>query len=148
MPFAGRNKCFQRSTLHSVGSRKQRLLGSVACLALPTTVPETGSLVSMEALASGTPVVAFRTPPLAELIESGRTGFLVADADEMRRAFTRIDSISAAECRRAAEAHCALDAMTRGYLNLYQTLVLRFTATASADTVRVVDGPSPCIYRL
>jgi glycosyltransferase involved in cell wall biosynthesis len=104
------------------GPRKRRFLGSVSCLAVPTTVPETSSLVTMEALASGTPVVAFGTPALAELIENGRTGFLVADPDEMRRAFGRVGSISWRECRRSARTRCSLGGMTARYLSLYQTL--------------------------
>jgi glycosyltransferase involved in cell wall biosynthesis len=101
---------------------KRRLLGAVACVAVPTVVRETSSLVSMEALASGTPVVAFRTPALEELIETGRSGYLVNDVHEMRDAFSRIGRISAQECRRAAESRCAVEAMTARYLRLYREL--------------------------
>ena len=57
--------------------RKRRLLAAARCLLVPSLAQETSSLVAMEALASGTPVVAFRSGALPTLIEHGRTGFVV-----------------------------------------------------------------------
>ncbi len=66
--------------------RKRRLLSAAQCLIVPSLVPETSSLVAMEALACGTPVVANRVGALTEIVEHGRTGFLVKNTDEMSKA--------------------------------------------------------------
>ncbi len=65
---------------------KRRLLQSSRCLLVPTLAEETSSLVAMEALACGTPVIAFRRGALAEVVDDGVTGALVDNADEMAAA--------------------------------------------------------------
>src|SRR5207302_8304810 len=64
-------------------ARKHRLLAGARCLLIPSLVSETSSLVAMEAMASGTPVVAYRKGALVELIDHGRTGFIVDSKDAM-----------------------------------------------------------------
>lgn len=58
--------------------RKRLLLGMAKCVLIPSLVPETSSLVAMEALACGTPVIAFPSGALSDIIEHGITGFLVS----------------------------------------------------------------------
>jgi glycosyltransferase involved in cell wall biosynthesis len=101
---------------------KQQLLASARCLVVPSHVPETSSLVSMEALACGTPVVAFRTGALPEVIDHGRTGFLVSSVDEMAQALREVDAIDPAECRREAERRFSSELMISRYLDLYRQL--------------------------
>jgi CelD/BcsL family acetyltransferase involved in cellulose biosynthesis len=121
-------------------STKRELLRTACCVAIPTIVPETSSLVAMEALASGTPVVAFRTPALADLVDHGRTGFLVADCNEMRDALGRATSLSSADCRRAAEERCAADQMIDGYVRLYETIARRREPSFELDVLsRLAD---------
>jgi glycosyltransferase involved in cell wall biosynthesis len=103
-------------------ARKRRLLASARCLVVPSLVAETSSLVTMEALASGTPVIAFPSGALAEIVEHGRTGFLVKDVDEMAQAIRKADTIDPEECRRAARQRFPADRMIGEYLNLYQRL--------------------------
>jgi glycosyltransferase involved in cell wall biosynthesis len=100
---------------------KAALLAGARCLLVPSQAAETSSLVSIEALASGTPVVAFRRGALPDLIEEGRTGFLVDSVDEMAAAVQRCAAIDPAACRRAAERFSS-EVMCGRYLELYQRL--------------------------
>ncbi|HKV07235.1 MAG TPA: glycosyltransferase family 4 protein [Thermoanaerobaculia bacterium] len=103
-------------------ARKRRLLAAARCLVIPSQVAETSSLVAMEALACGTPVVAFRVGALPEIVEPGRTGFLVSGVEEMAEAIRQAETIDRRECRRAAEERFSADLMVSRYLNLYQDL--------------------------
>jgi glycosyltransferase involved in cell wall biosynthesis len=113
-----------RRFLGPVGfNRKRRLLAGARCLLVPSLAAETSSLVTMEALACGTPVIAFPVGALPEVIEHGRTGFLVNDVHEMTEAIARADSLDRSACRRAAETRFASDRMTAAYLRLYEWLL-------------------------
>ncbi len=105
------------------GERKQRLLEAARCLLLPTLAPETSSLTAMEALASGTPVVAYRSGALPEIIEGGVTGFLVANEQEMAEAIGRVHEIDPHACRAAAETRFDAERMVDDYLQLYAQML-------------------------
>jgi CelD/BcsL family acetyltransferase involved in cellulose biosynthesis/glycosyltransferase involved in cell wall biosynthesis len=119
----------------------QRLLAAARCVVVPSTIPETSSLVAMEALACGTAVVAARTPALEELIDDGETGLLVDSPSAMGSAFRRVGDISPAVCRRAAERRCSAEQMTAEYLSCYERLAHRHhpTATRAAQRPVTVD---------
>src|SRR5207302_6756652 len=102
--------------------RKRRLLGGARCLLAPSLAPETSSLVAMEALASGTPVIAFPAGALADIVEHGRTGFLVEDERQMAEAIHRAGTLDPEVCRESARTRFALTRMTERYLTLYQEL--------------------------
>jgi glycosyltransferase involved in cell wall biosynthesis len=70
---------------------------------MPITWPEPFGMVIVESLAAGTPVLAFANGAAPEIIEQGRTGFLVNDEDEMAAAVERAGSLDPLECRRGAE---------------------------------------------
>jgi glycosyltransferase involved in cell wall biosynthesis len=103
-------------------ARKRRLLAEARCLLVPSLAPETSSLVTMEAFACGTPVVAFPAGALPEIVEHGRTGFLVEDVESMAEAIGAVESLDSALCRRAAEARFSVRRMTAAYLALYERL--------------------------
>ena len=127
--------------LGAVGrARKQMLLARARCLLLPTLAPETSSLVAMEALAAGTPVVAFPSGALPDIVEHGRTGFLVRDVTEMAEAILRVPELDRADCRRAAEQRFGRDRMVTQYLALIDELLAREPGTAEA--CRRATGPS------
>jgi glycosyltransferase involved in cell wall biosynthesis len=105
------------------GARKWRLLRSARCLLAPSLVEETSSLVAREALAAGTPVIAYPKGALADIIEPGRTGFLVHDVEEMARAILRSRDLNPEDCRRVARERYSADRMTREYLELYRRLI-------------------------
>jgi len=102
--------------------RKHRLLAAARCLVVPSRISETSSLVSMEALACGTPVVAFRTGALPEVVEHGRTGLLVSSVEEMAQALRDVAALDSAECRRDAERRFSADVMISRYLERYRQL--------------------------
>lgn len=103
-------------------ARKRRLLGAARCLLVPSLAPETSSLVAMEALACGTPVVAFAAGALPEVVEHGRTGFIVADEREMAEAIREVDRIDPGECRAAARERFSIHRTAARYLSLYTRL--------------------------
>lgn len=102
--------------------RKRRLLAAARCLLVPSLVAETSSLVAMEALACGTPVIAFPSGALADMVEHGRTGYLVHDENEMADAIAVVDAIDPEACRRAARRRFSAARMTAEYLRLYRRL--------------------------
>jgi glycosyltransferase involved in cell wall biosynthesis len=115
------------------GARKRRLLASARCLVVASQAEETSSLVAMEALAAGTPVVARRVGALPDLVEHGRTGFLVDDVEEMAQAMRWCAALDPQVCRRAARARFSAGAMVADYLGLYRRLT-RGSALAAGRT--------------
>jgi glycosyltransferase involved in cell wall biosynthesis len=103
-------------------SRKRWLLASARCLLVPSLVPETSSLAAREALAAGTPVIAFRQGALADTVEHGRTGFLVDDEEGMAEAIRNAESIDPEACRQVARERFSLDRMVRQYFAAYEQL--------------------------
>lgn len=104
------------------GEAKRRLLAQARCVLIPSTAPETSSLVAMEALASGTPVIAYRSGALPEIVEHGVTGFLVDDVAGMAAAMNDVDRIDRQACRDRAVARFPLRRTTDAYLELYGRL--------------------------
>jgi len=105
------------------GEAKARLLSRARCLQIPSLAEETSSLVAMEALAAGTPVVALASGAIPEIVEDGRTGFLVRDAESMATAIGRTGDIDSQVCREVARERFSADAMVAQYLNLYAKLI-------------------------
>jgi glycosyltransferase involved in cell wall biosynthesis len=105
------------------GKKKANLLTTARCLLVPSLVPETSSLVAMEALACGTPVVAFPSGSLAEIVEHGKTGFLVQNAREMAEAIQAADQIDPEACRDAAQSRFSCERMTAQYLDMYRRII-------------------------
>jgi glycosyltransferase involved in cell wall biosynthesis len=102
--------------------RKRRLLAGARCLLVPSLVPETSSLVAMEAMACGTPVIAFPAGALPEIVEHGRTGYLVRDSREMALAIRSAGDIDPEACRHAARERFSAERMLAQYFELYERL--------------------------
>jgi glycosyltransferase involved in cell wall biosynthesis len=118
--------------------RKRRLLAGARCLLVPSLVQETSSLVAMEALACGTPVIAFPSGALPDIVENGRTGFLVNDQHEMAQAIRAAGEIDPETCRRAARERFSAVRMVAQYLNLYERLTGHTgVRSAEASGIRV-----------
>ena len=122
----------RRRFLGPVGfAGKRRLLAGARCLLVPSLAPETSSLVAMEAAACGTPVVAFRAGALPEVVEHGRTGFVVEDAAGMAEAIGRVETIDAAACREVARRRFSIERMTEAYIARYHALAARAVTQAA-----------------
>jgi glycosyltransferase involved in cell wall biosynthesis len=114
---------------------KWPLLSRARCLLQASLAPETSSLVAMEALACGTPVIAFSSGALPEIVENGRTGFLVRSAEEMACAISAARDLSPLHCLEAASTRFSVDRMTQSYVELYRSLIDAQKQPATADTL-------------
>lgn len=104
-------------------NEKPALLGRARCLLVPSSVSETSSLVAMEAMSAGTPVVALRSGALPEVIEHGVTGFIADSEEAMAEAVKRIGEISPEVCKASARKRFSSRRMIADYLKLYHELV-------------------------
>jgi glycosyltransferase involved in cell wall biosynthesis len=102
---------------------KMALLAEARCVLIPSLAAETGSLVAMEAISSGTPVIAFRSGALPELVEHGVTGFIVDSEQEMAEAVKRTGEISPAGCRDEALRRFQAASMVQRYIKLYRDIL-------------------------
>ena len=102
---------------------KRDLYARAACLLNPICWEEPFGLVPVEAMACGTPVIAFSRGAMPEVVIDGETGFLVRDVDSMAAAVERIDSIEPVRCRNHVEANFDVPVMVEGYLQLYREIV-------------------------
>ncbi len=116
------------------GSEKSLLLARAHCVVIPSLVRETSSLVAMETLASGTPVVGMRIGALPEIVEHGRTGWLVDKPEELPGAIEAAAQIRREECRAVAEERFSADRMAQAYLQLYEKLATEVSRAKASGT--------------
>lgn len=113
----------KRQYVGAVGiDEKIRLLASAKALLIPSLAAETSSLVAMEAAAAGTPVIAFRSGALPEVIEDHSSGFIVNDLVSMAEAIRHLEDISQERCRAIARTRFRKEEMAARYLSLYREL--------------------------
>ena len=77
----------------------------------------------VEAMASGTPVIAMNKGMMPELIRDGETGFLVNNIDEAAETVQKIGSISRKKCRDSIEKIFSIDRMIADYIKVYETII-------------------------
>lgn len=102
--------------------RKRRLLAAAQCVLVPSLVAETSSLTAIEALACGTPIVVFPNGALPDVIEEGRTGYVVRNVEQMAEAIAAAASLNPSDCRAAAARRFPPGRMEQLYLELYQCI--------------------------
>jgi glycosyltransferase involved in cell wall biosynthesis len=104
-------------------SRKKYLLSEAKCLLAPITWPEPFGLFMVEAMASGTPVVALNYGSAPEVVRHGVTGFVVDSAEEMVQAARRIDKIDPWICRKHVVDNFDAPILANNYLKVYQRII-------------------------
>ena len=105
------------------GAERTAALGSARAMLHLIGFDEPFGLSVIEAMACGTPVIAYRRGSMPELIDDGVTGFLVDTFDEAVGAIERVGEIDRAACRRAVEERFTVERMADGYLELYRKLL-------------------------
>jgi glycosyltransferase involved in cell wall biosynthesis len=105
--------------------RKRDLFQRARALLMPIRWPEPFGLVMVESLACGTPVIAFPEGSAPEVVEDGRTGFVVGDEHAMAQAVERLDEIEPSDCRGACERRFGVAAVVRGYEEVYRAAAAR-----------------------
>lgn len=107
----------------SVGpDERDRLLGGACALLHPISFAEPFGLSVVEAMACGTPVIAFARGSMPELIQDGKNGFLVHDVEQARAAVEAIPTIDRRICRQHVEQRFTVARMVDDYLRVYQTV--------------------------
>jgi glycosyltransferase involved in cell wall biosynthesis len=103
--------------------RKSRFLGDARALLFPIDWPEPFGLVMVEAMACGTPVLAFRHGSVPEVVEDGITGYVVESVEEAICKLGRLLALDRGRVRRRFEQRFTADRMAQGYLKVYARLV-------------------------
>jgi glycosyltransferase involved in cell wall biosynthesis len=116
------------------GQLKHRLFAGAAAVLMPIRWAEPFGMVMIEAMACGTPVIAFPEGAAPELVRDGETGFLVEDESGMAAAVRRLGEIDPARCRAAVAARYDVDVVTDAYVMAYRQVI-----SAAADRRRIQE---------
>jgi glycosyltransferase involved in cell wall biosynthesis len=104
---------------------KDAFLGNAYALLFPIDWPEPFGLVMIEAMACGTPVIAFRHGSVPEVIDDGVTGFIVDGVEEAVRAVARIPTLRRQDCRQTFETRFSASRTATDYVDIYRRLTAR-----------------------
>ncbi|HET9595290.1 MAG TPA: glycosyltransferase family 4 protein [Anaeromyxobacteraceae bacterium] len=122
------------------GRVKRELLGGARALLMPIRWEEPFGLVMIEAMLSGTPVVATRRGAAPEVVEDGSTGFLVEGEDELGPALRRTAAIDRAACRRRARERFGAARMVDDHLRLYRAVAAARALAAAGAPAAAEEG--------
>lgn len=106
-------------------AQKQDFLGNASALLFPINWPEPFGLVMTEAMACGTPVIAYDRGAVPEVMEHGVSGFIVNTLQEAIDAVGQINKLDRQQCRQAFEQRFSSQHMTQNYLRLYEQQILQ-----------------------
>ncbi len=104
---------------------KNEFIGGAYALVCPYDWPEPFGLVLIEALACGTPVLAYRRGSIPEIIEDGVTGFISENVSEMAETVARVGSLDRTRCRASFERRFTARRMVQDYVSCYKKLTMK-----------------------
>jgi glycosyltransferase involved in cell wall biosynthesis len=104
-------------------AEKDEFLGNASMLLFPIDWPEPFGLVMIEAMACGTPVIAYSNGSVPEVMEHRRTGFIVDTLEEAIEAVRRVPELSRQRCREIFEERFTAERMAREYVRVYERLI-------------------------
>jgi len=104
-------------------NKKKELMKDAKAYVFPIRWSEAFGLTVAESLASGTPVIAYPNGSLPEIIDDGKTGFLVNSVNQAVEAVNKIDSLSRQDCRNQAVKRFDRIVMAQNHINLYEKIV-------------------------
>jgi glycosyltransferase involved in cell wall biosynthesis len=127
-------------------AEKSEFLGSARALLFPISWPEPFGLVMIEAMACGTPVIAFNQGAVPEIVRNRVTGFVVETVDQAVRAVARLAELDRTTVRAIFERHFSVEVMAANYEAAYATVLagqsdvknLRDAATEEANRVQTL----------
>jgi glycosyltransferase involved in cell wall biosynthesis len=113
---------------------KNDFLGNAAAVLFPASWPEPFGLVMIEAMACGTPVIAYPMGSVPEVIADGISGYVVSDLDGAVEAVRKIDNLDRRKIRKYFEQYFTADRMAKDYMKIYERLVSRKKAPLAASS--------------
>jgi len=114
-------------------SRKQEFLGRAKALLFPISWPEPFGLVMIESMACGTPVIAFNSGAVPEVMADGVNGFVVDTVEEAAAAVSRLDLLPRRVIRACFEKRFTVQAMAHAYVKIYENLAADEAVAVAAE---------------
>jgi glycosyltransferase involved in cell wall biosynthesis len=124
-------------------NKKIEYLRNAKALLFPTHEQDPFGLVTIEAMACGTPVIGFDVAAVPEIVQDKKTGYLVKDVAGMVKAINKIEKIQRAACRERVEKFFSIEKMVKGYEKVYERVIEdakhanRKKKTARAESNRI-----------
>jgi glycosyltransferase involved in cell wall biosynthesis len=119
---------------------KPAFLGDAAALLFPIDWPEPFGLVMIEAMACGTPVIAFRRGSVPEIVEEGTSGFIVDTVEQAVAKVRRITSLDRAKVRAAFERRFTVERMANDYMEIYRNMTVLRTSAVPVKSMKRHPG--------
>ncbi|MGE5512091.1 MAG: glycosyltransferase family 4 protein [Bacteroidota bacterium] len=117
-------------------TQKAEFLGNARALLFPINWPEPFGLVMIEAMACGTPVIAFRCGSVPEVLTPGRSGIIVDTVDEAVKALAEVEAMDRSKVRESFEKRFTVERMAKDYLAVYRSLSRTRTEAARIHRLR------------
>jgi glycosyltransferase involved in cell wall biosynthesis len=130
-------------------SQKSQFLGDASALLFPVDWPEPFGLVMIEAMACGTPVLAFRCGSVPEIVENGITGAIVDSVEEAVAALAGVIALDRETVRQRFEQRFSATRMATDYVSIYRSMIMSSqTLTDGGGTLTLASASDGDAYLL